>query len=202
VRPGRHAAGDGSFGRSAGAAVFRGAALLAVAVIIGIVLLQATDEGDPFEDEPVVVGGERPRSTSAPSDTAASPATTVATRQPSQVKVIAANGTDTKGLAGRFTDLLKAAGYNVLAPTDTTKKPVATSAVYFSPGFETDARAVAAALKLPAGSVQALPATPPVSSVQGANVLVVLGSDVARTVTTTTVRSAATTSSATSTTAA
>src|SRR5688572_18585602 len=42
VRPGRYAAADGSFGRSAGSALGRGVLLLAVALVIGIVLLNAT----------------------------------------------------------------------------------------------------------------------------------------------------------------
>jgi len=43
----RHAATDGSFGRSAGGAAARGAGLLAVAVIIGILLLRSGG-GDPY----------------------------------------------------------------------------------------------------------------------------------------------------------
>src|SRR2546421_591733 len=43
VRQGRHAAGDGSFGRSAGGATARGLVLLAVAVVLGIVLLNSAD---------------------------------------------------------------------------------------------------------------------------------------------------------------
>ena len=45
MRPGRHAAADGSFERSAGTAAARGAFLLVVAVVLGIVLLQAADKG-------------------------------------------------------------------------------------------------------------------------------------------------------------
>ena len=43
----RHAATDGSFGRSAGGAAARGAGLLAVAVILGVVLLR-NGGGDPY----------------------------------------------------------------------------------------------------------------------------------------------------------
>src|SRR5437588_11601373 len=43
----RHAATDGSFGRSAGGAALRGAGLLAIAVILGIILLR-NGGGDPY----------------------------------------------------------------------------------------------------------------------------------------------------------
>src|SRR5436190_497257 len=47
MRPGRYAATDGSFARSAGGAGVRGLALLALALIIGVVLLNATDADPP-----------------------------------------------------------------------------------------------------------------------------------------------------------
>ena len=43
MRRGQHAADDGSFGRSAGGAMARGVALIIAAVLLGIVLLKATD---------------------------------------------------------------------------------------------------------------------------------------------------------------
>ncbi len=44
LKPGRHAAEDGSFGRSAGMAAGRAAAVLVVAVVIGILLLNKVDD--------------------------------------------------------------------------------------------------------------------------------------------------------------
>ena len=51
----RHAADDGSFGRSAGGAMLRGALLLAIAVILGVVLLNTFDDGVTFLERPRVV---------------------------------------------------------------------------------------------------------------------------------------------------
>src|SRR4051794_24524468 len=98
-RSGRHAAADGSFGRSAGTNLVKGAGLLALAVLIGTLRLQANDDGDRF-DQPVVAGAHSttsPPGTTAPSATTT---TTVPTRPPAQIKVLTANGTSTSGLAG------------------------------------------------------------------------------------------------------
>src|SRR4051794_26183602 len=194
-RGGRHAADDNSFGRSAGTTALRGAALLAVAVVLGIILLQASDDNDPFNTP--VVAGRSTQSTNRDTSTTRPPAsttTTVALRAAAQVKVLAANGTTTKGLAGRFKDRLSAAGYNALAPTDASKKPQAVSVVYFATGYEGEARVIAQLLKVP--DVKLMPQPPPVASLQGANILVMVGTDSAGAATTATTRksTAATTS--------
>lgn len=197
ARSGRHAANDGSFGRSAGGAALRGGALLAIAVILGIVLLNAADDNDAFT--PVTAGnngdggGTAVATTVAPRRTSTT-STTVALRPAAQVKVLAANGTTVKGLAGQVRDRLKAAGYNALAPTDATKKPVAKSAVYFTPGYEGEARQIAQQLGI--ATVAPMPTPLPVLSLQTANVVVVVGTDNAGAATTTTARrgTAATTS--------
>ena len=121
MRPGRHAAADGSFERSAGTAAARGAFLLVVAVVLGIVLLQAADKGTSSRG---LTTGTR---ATTPPTTVPTP-TTVATRAPADVKVLAVNGTPTAGLVSRVSNKLRTAGYNVLAPTDASRKPVAIAA--------------------------------------------------------------------------
>lgn len=197
-RGGRHAADDGSFGRSAGTAALRGAALLAVAVVLGIILLQASDNNDAF-DTPVVAGQRSSQPTSSPNTTRApvNTTTTVALRAAAQVKVLAANGTTVKGLAGRIKDRLSAAGYNALAPTDASKKPQAVSTVYFAAGYEGEARVIGQLLKI--NDVKPLPTPPPVASVQGANIVVMVGQDNAGAATTATTRRSSTAATTTST---
>ncbi|MDP9389421.1 MAG: LytR C-terminal domain-containing protein [Actinomycetota bacterium] len=202
ARP-RHATEDGSFGRSAGIAAGRGAALLAVALLLGFVLLRAGDEapadrvtaGDPTEETlpPVTDVVEPP--TVAP---------TAPARPPREVRVLSVNGTDVSGVARRITDQLRQAGYNVLAPADV--EAVNASAVYYAAGFEREAQAVGEALGLPVTVVQALPTPPPLPNVRGANVLVVVGPDLAQrvagttTTTTTTARRTSSTSARSATT--
>lgn len=180
VKRGRHAADDNSFGRSTGMAVGRAAGLLAAAVVIGILLLNAADDapkgrvtaGRDTTDTTVAVSEET--TTTAPAVTT----TTAALRAPKDVKVVSANGTDVKGVARKATDALRAAGFNVLAPVDFGKS-VTSSNVYFAPGFEREAQAVASLLGLGPDVVTALPTPPPIADGRGANVVVIVGPETA-----------------------
>ena len=171
----RHAATDGSFGRSAGGAALRGAGLLAVAVILGIVLLR-NGGGDPYSRALRTVGSPTPEVTVRP-PTATT--ITVPVRAPSDVKVLPANGTSVSGAGLTTFNRLKQAGYNVLAASNTTA-PANASAVFFNPGFDREARVVAQLLGLPDSAVQAMPTPPPVSDTRGADVIVVVGPDLAK----------------------
>lgn len=205
MRSGRHAADDGSSNRSAGMAVGRGAALLAIAVILGIVLLNAVDDGPT---DRVRAGGGATPATLPPDDASTTlpevTTTTAAPRAPAEVKVLSANATDVRGAAGKARDVLRTSGYNVLAPLD-AKGRVDASVVYFNAGLEREAQAVAGVLGLPATAAKPLPTPPPVADLRGADVVVVVGPDLAaRLVGTpsTTKPTTATTRAATTTTAA
>jgi hypothetical protein len=183
VSPGRHAADDGSFGRSAGGAMLRGALLLAVAVILGVALLNRFDTGtDPFAQR-LSASGRATTTTTTTAATAPPQTTTTAAaaaarlRAPADVKVLPANGTGVNRFGARVGDELKKSGFNVLSPVDSTTKGVATSVVYSTAGYEADAADVAAKLGLPPTAVQA--AAPPVKSTElrGANVIVLAGAD-------------------------
>ena len=188
MKTGRHAAEDGSFGRSAGMAAGRGAALLAVAVLLGVVALQAADDTPP---ERVAADDRTPATRPRDTTTSSRPSpTTAPVRPPREVKVLSANGTAVRGAAGRVRDTLRAQGYNVLAPGDARRTD--TTNVFSTPGYEREAEAVAQVLDLPPGSVRPLPSPPP-TDVRGANVVVVVGLDLARRPTTTTARQRSTT---------
>lgn len=193
MRRGRHAADDGSFGRSTSTALGRGLLLLGAAVILGVVLLARVDS--PADEEQVEVGSgtEEATTTTVPRSTT----TTAPMRAPKDVKVLTANGTDVKGVGGRVKDKLLAAGYNALQATDTTTKPQ-NSAVYYAAGLQREAAAVAQLLSIAPSAVLAMPATAPVADLKGAEVLVVVGPDVAAqhalaSTTTTTAKPASTT---------
>lgn len=180
MRRPRHAAEDGSFGRSAGMAAGRGAILLAVAVVLGIILLNAAD--DPPPDRVAAGVTEEEDDSSAEPEDPTTPTTplTAPPRAPQEIRVLPTNGTAVKGVAGKARDQLQASGYNVLAPTDAQR--ATSSNVYFtSQDFEREAQAVAAALGLPASVVVAFPSAPPlpVSDGKGANVIVVVGPELA-----------------------
>jgi hypothetical protein len=170
----RHAATDGSFGRSAGGAAARGAGLLLVAVVLGILLLRSGG-GDPYGRSVRTAASPSPVVTSLPTATTV----TVPVRSPADVKTLPVNGTTTANAAAATGAKLKAAGYNVLAATNTTKAATASN-VFYEAGYEREARVVAQLLGLPDSAVQPMPTPPPVPDTRGANLIVVVGPDLAR----------------------
>jgi hypothetical protein len=182
MRPGRYAATDGSFARSAGGAGARGLALLALAVLIGVVLLNATDTDPPGTNVSTKGasatnddGGDK--GTDAAVTTTTVPATTtLPAHAPKDVKAIVANASSVKGAANGGRNALLAAQYNVLSPANAA--PVGESSVYFTPGYDRDAAAIATVLQLPGTVVKPLPSPAPFDT-KGANVVVVLGADAA-----------------------
>jgi hypothetical protein len=181
----------------------RGAALVVVAVLLGLVLLRngldtsevvTSSNGDDTSTDGGDDGGD------AATDSDEETTTTLATRSPSEVAVVVLNGTSVGGAAGKYSTALASAGYQMLDPSDAATKIPATQ-VFFTPGFELEAAAVALAAGAP-GTVTptALP-TPPPGEVAGANVVLVIGADLAS-LTPTTVTTAAGAGDTTTTTAA
>lgn len=199
-RPPRAPAGGGAAGANAGA---RGALLLAVAVILGIVLLQQFDT--PSIPSGQVSVTSVPDAADATSTTRRVGLTTVApvtttvarARAKAEVKVLVANGAGVRGLGASTTNALKDKGYtNAAAPTDTTTSPIEKTAIQFAEGYEAEAKELAGVLSLPVTVVTRL-ASPPVAAadIGDAKVLVILGVDVSTT--TTAAPAAATTTSTT-----
>jgi hypothetical protein len=181
-RPPRPPAGSPGGPGNAGA---RGALLLAVAVILGIVLLQQFDT-------PSIPSGQV-SATSIPDDgedtsttrrvgltTVPQATTTIARARPkAEVRVLVANGAGVRGLGASTTNSLRERGYtNIATPTDATTS-VEKTGIQFAEGFEAEARELAGVLSLPVTVVTRL-ASPPVAAadIGEAKVLVILGADV------------------------
>lgn len=226
MRRGRHAAADRSFRRSAGVAAGRGVLLVALAVVIGVVLLernykpasstppQTSTTSTTLAPSTTTTTGASHGSTTTTTATSSHSTTTTARRShsttttaatsshsskstkkdkkgastttttaaptvpPAQVKALVANGTQVAGLAGRIVAKLQSDHYNVLSPANATQQ-VTASAVYYVSGSSAAAAEVASAIGLSSASVHPLPSSPPVSSLDGAKVLVVAGPDLA-----------------------
>jgi hypothetical protein len=118
------------------------------------------------------------------------------TTPPARVTVLVANGSTVSGEATKVTAQLHAAGWDTLPPVNTATN-VSSSTVYYAPGFQASATSIASTLGVAATQVQPLSSSVPVSSVAGADVVVVIGPDVANRSSST-----ATTSAPTATTAA
>lgn len=153
----------------------RAAMLLGAAVLVGLLLLNSTDAepvavtattaADSFTDDTL------PGEDEVPDDT------TPDVRPPGEVKVLVANATRTEGAAGRVTEKLRLAGYNVVPPTDAPKEDA--SVVHFAAGYEAEAQVIAQALELPPTSVQPMPEPAPISDLRDASVLVLVGPELA-----------------------
>ncbi len=180
----RHAASDGSFAKSAGGAAGRGILLIAVAVLVGVLLLRNGFDDGGGSSAPTTEGGGgavtsvSPDTTGAGGSTDSTTPTTPSTRPPNQVKVFVANAAGVQGAAGRAVEVLTPLGYVAVAGNSPTR--VDTTTVYYTEGFQAEAQGIAQALGAPAAAVQPMPTPPPVADIQGAQVLVVLGPDVAK----------------------
>ncbi len=154
----------------------KGLLLLVVAVGLGIVLLQDLDTAP--------TGGSAPPPPTTTVDPLLveplpAPPTTevVASRPLGEVKVLVVNAAMTNGLANTKTTELVTAGFGVLkaqTAINGIKKP--TSEVQYVDDYSAEAQTVARVLNLPSSAVIAF-SSPPAASVEGANVIVVLGAD-------------------------
>jgi hypothetical protein len=157
----------------------RGIALIVAAVLLGVILLRATDSPEPFANVDTAEVDDDQGTTVTTDPTA--PTTTPTTVQPAhnsaEVTVLVANGAGIPGLASKVADQLKGANYIVAEPGN-TKAPADESAVFFTPGYEADAAAIAALLS-PPPKVAPLPDPPPVDDMKSAPVLVVAAADLA-----------------------
>jgi len=183
------ATGRGSRARSengpglpgAGGATLRGALLIGVAVIVGIVLLSKAIDGGflpsdsetPSEQADDADGDDDDGGSTVESSTTTT--ATPTTHVPAEVRVIVLNGGGPSGSAGTSSTAIAAAGFATVAASDTAD--VAATVVYATPGFEADAAVVAQTLGI-AAPVQPMPATPPTGTPVGqVDVVVVLGPD-------------------------
>jgi hypothetical protein len=185
---GRHAAPDSSFGRSAGNAAARGGALVAVAVVIGFLLLwqggvggsgdavitadgsESTDaigsdtvDEDTTGDAPAATDDGTGEDAAAPDDTVdTAPEETIppapVTRPPGDVKVAVANGVGEAGLAGARASVLSTTGYVTVAANAAAE--TAQSQVYYVEGYGEDAQAIAVELGGDAAVLRPAPSDP------------------------------------------
>jgi hypothetical protein len=134
----------------------RGLILVVVAVVLGAILL-IKGGGIGFdqsgEDLTIESEGDTPTEQTTTTTTQAAPSTSVA---PAELTVVALNGAGINGYAASAQQFLSVAGY-----TSTTAATAATQAttttIYYAPGYEADAMAIASLLGLDAGAVQPLP---------------------------------------------
>jgi hypothetical protein len=166
------------FGRSVAFSAARGALLIGIAVIIGIVLLQVIDDGSsgPIGNGSVSAGGTTDTTTSSDGgDSGSSTTTTTAStpvKPPAEVAVLVLNGSGRPGAATAQSNALKAKGYQTLQPADTADRQG--NIVYFKTGFDRECTTVATNVD-GAPKVEPNPSPPPTGS-ESASCVVILGS--------------------------
>lgn len=188
-------------GRPPANAAARGALLVLVAVLVGLVLLAqgfdddgglvSADGGGDTADtsdgdgegttDTTAEGGEAGDGTTdttiegGDGDTVTTATVLPPARPPEQTTVLVLNGSGVSGAAARVRDALLAANYNPLAPGNAPTN-VDDTAIYHAEGWQAEAAGIASLLGAPLDSVQPLPAEPGFE-VGEAVVVVVLGAD-------------------------
>jgi hypothetical protein len=177
-RRGAPGSGSGEFARSAGFAAARGFALIAIAVAIGVVLLQVVDDGT---SGPADAGSEPTTETSAGPSSSATTTTTAAAqepaRSPEEIRVLVLNGGAPSGSAKNVSDVLKGVGY-VNQPVDPTDDDETRdgNAVMCRTGFDQEASMLALAVGT---STEIVPfRDPPPPSSDQADCVVIVGTPV------------------------
>jgi hypothetical protein len=160
----------------------RGLALIATAVIVGIFLLRNGfgDQGIPDigTDETAAVsdtnGGD---SSGDGGSTGTTAAPQPPPKSPADVTVRVANAAGVNGAAGEWTTTIGEAGYPTVEATNAQPNRE-TTAVLYTAGFEREAATLAEAIGAPADGIVAL-SEPPQVDPAGANLVVMLGTDLA-----------------------
>lgn len=168
---------EGSGVPGTGGATVRGALLVAVAVLVGVVLL-----GKGFDTGFLPSTSETPSERADDDDeddaagTTTSTTATPVTHAANEVRVIILNSTGPSGSAGTATTVLNGLGYVTLEGANAVDRNVQVTAVYATPGFEADAAAIAGHLSITAAP-QPMPTPPPAPAGTDVNVVIVLGAD-------------------------
>lgn len=206
--PSRSATSSDGLGADLSPTVIKGAILIFVALVLGVVLLtkgtdvdtastspggdDATapvgdDGGDESGDEGGDDNGGDTSATSAPDSTATTATTEPAeARPPEEVTVLVANASGLAGAAGLLGEQLSAEGYLIAEP-DNAKTPADGTVIHYIDGFEAEARALAEVLGVDLDAdpeaVSEVPTPVPTmdENMGAANLLVLLGTDLAPT---------------------
>lgn len=161
----------------------RGIAVLVVAVLVGLVLLFNADGGS---SEAVSSSGPTTTvdvsglssTTEYGSDTTTTTRPDTSGKDPSEIDVLVLNGTKVGGVAASNSETIGAKGYNMLKPGDAATN-TSTTTVYFKADYEADASSIAALLGRSPNAVQAMPSDSLGPGSADADIVVVIGSDIA-----------------------
>jgi hypothetical protein len=186
---------DGSNGGAGGISAIR-ASIVVVAFVVTTVLLLGVIH--PAATKSATASAP---STSTSTSPPTHPTTTTSTAPVSKASVLVANASGVTGAAATVTNRLQTGGWTLLPPVNASTK-VTSSHVYYLAGQQHAADAVAASLHLPTSAVAPYTTAAPITAIGSAEVVVVVGPDLASASTPTTAATTPTTVARTPTTVA
>jgi len=138
----------GAVARGAGYAAAKGAGLIGVAVIIGIVLLNVVDDGSKSNPEPAAAATTTAPTTTKPAATTTTTTTDkVPAKTPAELTVLVLNAGAAQGSARTMSQNLKLQDYtNQLPPADWTNHEQTGNVVLCKAGLTQEAAALATAV--------------------------------------------------------
>ncbi len=151
---------------------------LLVLVLFVVVTVVVLSDIHPTTTKAVAGSATGPTTTSTTVRHSTHPTTTTTTVPPSKVPVLVANAAGISGAAAAVSAQLRPGGWALLPPTNASAQATV-SHVYYLAGFNPQADAIASQLQLPGTSVLPYTTAAPISSIGTADVVVVVGPDLA-----------------------
>lgn len=175
-QPPRQGPGDDRGGR--GFSFAKAIVLVLAAIALGAYLLQLGNGSGAPAATTTPTSSTPPSPVASTTTTAPSSTSTTLERPTHSVTVLVANASSTNGVAAAYTHELASDGWGTLTPV-TALTTASTSTVYYATGQQPAAAAIASALGLSSTAVQPLGPTVPLQSTAGADVVLVVGADLA-----------------------
>ncbi len=173
-QPSAHSGGQGGAFPIGRAVIVLAMFVLATVLLLRVTHLSATTSATGSATTSATGSASTTPTTTHPS----SPTTTTTAHPPSSVPVLVANASRVSGAAATVTNQLQVGGWAMQPPVNASAQ-VPTSHVYYVAGQEQAATQIAKSLHLPASAVVPYTTAAPITSIGTAEVVVVVGPDLA-----------------------
>jgi hypothetical protein len=190
-QPSAHSGGQGGAFPIGRAAIVLVMFVLATVLLLRVIHPSATTSATGSATTSATTSATGSASTTPSTTHPATPTTTTTSAHPpSSVPVLVANASGVSGAAATVTNQLQVGGWALQPPVNASAQ-VPTSHVYYVAGQEQAATQIAKSLHLPASAVVPYTTAAPITSIGTAEVVVVVGPDLARPTSATTTTAAA-----------
>jgi hypothetical protein len=177
-QPSAHSGGQGGAFPIGRAVIVLAMFVLATVLLLRVTHLSATTSATTSATGSATTSATGSASTTPTTTHPSSPTTTTTAHPPSSVPVLVANASRVSGAAATVTNQLQVGGWAMQPPVNASAQ-VPTSHVYYVAGQEQAATQIAKSLHLPASAVVPYTTAAPITSIGTAEVVVVVGPDLA-----------------------